>query len=597
MLKKMLPCVVLLLTGASVGMTYAGTAGSENAQRAYEQFERSFLDWYYVEHPVRATSLGIHRYDGRLSSFTRASIERRTDALHGWLKELRAIDREALEGPAYYDYVILEHNIRSELLDLEAVRGWQRNPMNYSNYVAWGLASLVDRQFGTVTSRVKSLTSRLQQVPLVLASARENLEDVPPLWVDLATRSTRGLISFLESDVPAALADQGIDQVDEDARVGLDKARSEALEALGKHVDWLKETLAERADGDFRLGKAVFERKVQLDEYVDFSAEELRRINEAAIADYQQWVAEVAARMNPDKTPAEVMAAVTRNIPAPQDLLPTAREYVEQARQFIIDNDILTLPSDRAPVVRPTPEYARMGFASMSTPGPFEDEATEAYYNITNVDPKWSEEKQRQHLTYFNFPALLGVTVHEAFPGHFVQLLYEQQIPTEVRKVFTPASLVEGWAHYTEQMMVDEGLGEGDPAVRMAQLRRALQRHARWYAGLSMHAFGNTVERATERFQEIAYFEEFPALREVQRGTYNPTYLYYALGRMQILELREDYRRMLEERGEDFSLREFHDRFLRLGLPVTLAREVMLGGNPGPSLEVPEPGEATGAGR
>lgn len=571
------------------------TGGNESAQASYEQFARGFLDWYYAEHPVRATSLGIHDYDGRLSSFTRAAIERRTDTLHGWLRELQDIDRQSLEGPAYYDYIILDHAIRSELLDLEAVRGWQRNPMNYSRYIAWAVASLVDRRFGTLDARVEALTARLEQAPLVLASARENLEQVPSLWVELAIRGTRGLVSFLEDDVPAALEEQGIGDLSERRREALEAARNAAVDALDRHVTWLEEDLAPRADGDFRLGKAVFERKVQLDEFVDFSAEELRRINRSAIRDYQQWVEEVAARIDPEKTPAEVMDEVTHDTPTPEELLPTAREYVTESRQFILDNDILTLPSERTPVVRPTPEYARMGFASMSTPGPFETEATQAYYNITNVDPEWSETEQQQHLTYFNFPALLGVTVHEAFPGHFVQLLYEQKIPTEVRKVFTPASLTEGWAHYTEQMMVDEGLGGGDPSVRMAQLRRALQRHARWYAGLSMHAFGNTVEDAKGRYREIAYFEEFPALREVQRGTYNPTYLYYAMGRMQIFQLREDYRRMLEARGEEFSLREFHDRFLKLGLPVSLAREAMLGEGAGPSLDVPDGDRATGA--
>lgn len=575
--------LLLVMTGTDIA------AEERSEQAAYDQFADSFLDWYYAEHPVRATSLGIHRYDGRLSSFTPAAIERRIDALHGWLRELRQIDRGALEGPAYYDYVLLDHAIRAELLDLEQVRGWRRNPMDYSNYVAWSLASLVDRQFGTLDTRVANLTSRLRQVPLVLASARDNLENVPSLWVELATRGTRGVISFLKEDVPRALDAQGVEEVAQERRDALDAAMTTAVGALETHLEWLQGPLAERADSDFRLGQALFQRKVALEEHVDFTAEELRRINEAAIDEYKAWVKEVAAEMDPDKSPAEVMQAVTDNTPTAEELLPTAREYVKDSRRFILDNDILTLPSDRTPVVRPTPEYARMGFASMSTPGPFETEATEAYYNITNVDPEWDEEKQRQHLTYFNFPALLGVTVHEAFPGHFVQLLYEQQIPTEVRKVFTPASLVEGWAHYTEQMMVDEGLGDGDPEVRMAQLRRALQRHARWHAGLSMHAFGNTVEAATERFQDIAYFAEFPALREVQRGTYNPTYLYYAMGRMQILKLREDYRRMVEERGETFSLREFHDRFLRLGLPVSLAREALLGEEgDAPSLEVPE---------
>ena len=212
----------------------------------------------------------------------------------------------------------------------------------------------------------------------------------------------------------------------------------------------------------------------------------------------------------------------------------------------------------------------------MSAPGPFEKTANEAYYNITPVDPEWDATKAREHLTYFNYPGLLGITVHEAFPGHYVQLLYRPQIASDVRKILSPETLIEGWAHYSEQMMVDENLGNGDPKVRLGQLRRALQRHARWYACLAIHAFDVPLEEAIERFQKIAYFAAFPARRETERATYDAIYLYYALGRMQILELRKDYQKQVEAAGKTFSLREFHDRFLRTGLPPSLAREVLL---------------------
>jgi uncharacterized protein (DUF885 family) len=161
-------------------------------------------------------------------------------------------------------------------------------------------------------------------------------------------------------------------------------------------------------------------------------------------------------------------------------------------------------------------------------------------------------------------------------PGHYVHALYNRTLPTDVRKVFTPASLSEGWAHYVEQMMVDEGLGGPDPAVRLGQLRRALQRHARWYAGIELHTTDATIEETARTFAEIAHFAAFPAYRETLRGTYNPTYLYYALGRMQILELREEYGERCRARGEPFSLKEFHDRLLSLGLPLPLARRALL---------------------
>lgn len=550
----------------------------------YDTFARSFLDWYYAAHAVRATDLGIHDYDHLLPDWSQSAVEDRTRALREWLGKLEGIRRDQLSGDAFYDYRILEYAIRAELLDLEEVRRWERNPMHYISVVSGALSSLADRDFAPVSERMKSMTARMERIPALLEHARTNLQDVPPLWVELAARNARGLVSFLESDLQAALAAQGLDAVDEAEKSRWDTARAATIAQVNTFSDWLEADLAPRATGDFRLGKDIFERKLLLEEHVDIGAERLMAVNDSAIARYQKWVAREAARLDKRVTPAEVMKRITSKFPTPEMLIPTARQYVDQTKEFVIDRAIVTLPSNEMPVVRPTPEYARMGFASMSTPGPFETKATEAYYNITNVDPDWTEEQKAQHLSYFNFPGLLGITVHEVMPGHFVQLLFEQQIPTEVRKVFTPASLVEGWAHYAEQMMVDEGLGDGDATIRLGQLRRALQRHARWYAGLSMHAFGVEIEDAARRYQEIAYFAEFPALRETQRGTYNPTYLYYALGRMQILKLREDYRALKISRGEQFSLREFHDEFLRLGLPVALAREVLLGPGAGASL-------------
>jgi uncharacterized protein (DUF885 family) len=586
-------CTMLALVGACApppaaspapGSTAAATARAA-ASAEYQRFAREFLDWYYGANPIRSTSLGIHRHDARMPDVSRAGIERQTAALRSWLARLDAIDRTALEGDAFYDYQILDHAIRAELLDLEEVRDWQKNPMMYNSLIAGGTASLASREFAPLAERMRAIMARWAAVPEVISAAKQNLQGVPQLWAETAVRNTRGTVSFLRTDLPAALAAQGMAEIDPALRAEWDAAHAEAIRQVEGFAEWLQKDLLPRANGDFRLGKDVFERKLAYEEHVDLSAERLREINEQAIAMYKEWVAREAARIDPTRTPEQVMDSLTRVYPSPEQLIPTARAQLDTIKRFIIDKRIVTLPSGRMPTVRETPEYARGGFASMDTPGPFETVATEAFYNITNVDPSWTPEQKAQHMTYFNYPGLLGITVHEAMPGHFVQLLYEQQIPTEVRKVFTPASLVEGWAHYAEQMMVDEGLGGGDPGVRLGQLRRALQRQARWHAGLSMHAFGESVEDAAERHQEIAYFAPFPALRETQRGTYDPTYLYYALGRMQILKLREDYKRYLESQGSEFSLRDFHDQFLRLGLPVSIARQVMIPGDTAPSLE------------
>lgn len=561
----------------------AGTA-EPSAQAAYDRFAREFLDWYYADNPVRATSLGLHAGDGRMPDVTRAGMERRAGELRGWLARLGAIDRQGLRGDAYFDWLVLDHAIRAQLLDIEEVRGWRKDPGFYNSQVAFGVSSLSSRAFAPLATRMEAMIARLGQVPAVLAAGRANLESPPRIFVDGAVRDTRGTVTFLRRDLPAALAAQGLDAVDSGLRTRWQAAVERAAMELEAYAAWLERDVAPRASGDFRLGKDVFERKVRYEEFVDLSAEQLREVNERAIRDYQGWVAREAARIDARRSHVQIVDSITRVHPTPETLLPTARAQLDTIRRFIVERGIVTLPSDRMPTVRESPPYARLGFASMDTPGPFETVATEAYYNITNVDPAWTPEQKAQHLTYFNYPGLLGITVHEAMPGHFVQLLFMPQIPTEVRKVFIPASVVEGWAHYTEQMMVDEGLGGGDPGVRLGQLRRTLQRHARWHAGLSMHAFGDSIEGAAKRFEQIAYFAPFPALRETQRGAGDPTYLYYALGRMQILKLRDDYRRYVEARGETFRLRDFHDRFLRLGLPVSLARQAMMPGDTGPSL-------------
>lgn len=545
------------------------------ARSDFEALRDRFLAGYYEARPVRATSLGIHDHDDQLPALDRFGVQQRIDQLLEWVADLEDIPFGHLEGEDRYDYAILEYALRSQLLELEETRSWVRDPRVYTNTIARGISSIAERPYAPLSERAASIVARMEASEELLSTARANLSGPPALWTDLAITDTRGLIEFLEEDLPAMLSAQagGGSAMD---RHGLAGARDRLVAALEQHVEWLETELMPRSTGDFRLGRYLFERKLLYEEHVALGVPELERLNEAAIVRYQEWVARVAAEIDPDRSPRAIMDSLVQEHPEPDELLGTARSMMLSARDWVVETGVVPIPVDAVPVVRETPPYARSGFASMDAPGPFETAALEAFYNITNVQPEWTETQKQQHLTYFNYPGLLGVTIHETFPGHFVQLAYEQQVESDLRKVFTPSSFVEGWAHYTEQMVLDEGFGDGDPALRLGQLRRALQRHARWYAALHLHAFGTPLEEIVERFQEIAYFEEFPARREVVRGTYDPTYLYYALGRMQILDLREDYRERRESEGESFVLSEFHDELLRLALPIPLAREVML---------------------
>ena len=558
---------------------------AEQVRRVAERFgtlESAFLDWYYEAHPVRATALGIHTRDGHLPAHDRTAIQRRIDDYLDWLTQLEAIPLNILEDEDRYDYAVLEFAIRSELLTLEEIRPWVHDPRHYTAIVAEGLSGIAARAYAPMDDRVAALASRMREALPLLEAARTNIRNPPRLWTELAVEDTRGLIAYLRDDLPAALALQGGGGGGAASLVGPTAALTAALES---HAAWLEGVLLPRSTGDYRLGAYLFQRKLLYDEHVNLGVAELQRLNDLQIAAYTARVEATAAEIDPDRTPRAIMDSITRIHPTPGELIPLARQMMLEARTWVREAELVSLPTAEIPEVMETPPFARGGFASMDAPGPFSEPGLEAYYYITNVDPGWSEEQQRQHLTYFNVPGLLGVTVHETFPGHFVQLAFMRNVDSRIRRTFMPRSLTEGWAHYVEQVVLDEGFRDDDPGIRLGQLRRALQRHARWDAALQLHASGSTIDEVVPRFMRIAYFDEFPARREVIRATYDPTYLYYALGRIQILELREAYQKRQEERRQPFSLREFHDRLLGLGLPLSLASEAMLNAPRGPRLQ------------
>lgn len=549
----------------------------EDAVREFETVRDGFIDWYLETHPVRASELGIHSYDDRLPDLSRVGIQRRIDDLLDWLGDLERIVFDLMRDQSRYDYAVMEYALRAELLDLEELRSWANNPMMYTRTVAAGLSSVTRREYAPLEERVAALGDRMQGALATLEAARRNLENPPALWTELAVADMRGLADYVETTLPAALEAQGDGSGGEALNgEGFEATRSRLVDALRDHADWLENDLLPRSNGSYRLGRYLLQRKLLYEEHASLTVEELERLNNEAIAQYQERVEQVAAEIDPDRSVREVMDSVAHVYPAPEELLSTAHRMMDSVRAWVEDSGVVPLTTEGSPTVRESPAYARGAFAYLDPPGPFEAGDLEAYFFITNVLPDWTEEQKRQHMSYFNYPSLLGVTIHETFPGHHVQMAYEREIESEVRRMFPARSFTEGWAHYTEQMVLDEGFRAEDASARLGQLRRALLRHARWYASLHLHAMDEPLEDVVQRFMEIAYFDQMPARREVIRGTYDPTYLYYALGRMQILELRDDYRTFMEEQDEEYTLRDFHDRILSLGLPIPLAREIMI---------------------
>jgi uncharacterized protein (DUF885 family) len=345
----------------------------------------------------------------------------------------------------------------------------------------------------------------------------------------------------------------------------------------------MKTELLPRSHGKYALGADSFAKKLLYEEMVDIPLDRLLAIGEANLRRDHDAFRAVAAKIDPNKTPAEVMKALSYDHPAEDDLIPSAQRTIEKCRQFLLDKKIVAVPSEVRPTILETPPFARNGsYASMDTPGAYETRANEAFYYVTPTEKDWTANHKEEHLRLFNAPVMQIITIHEAFPGHYIQFLYSKQYPTKTRKLTFCGTNAEGWAHYCEQMALEEGYGDGDPKIHLAQLSEALLRDCRYVVGIKLHTQGMTVEQGAKVFEQEGFTEPSVAFEEARRGAYNPTYLYYTLGKLQIYKLRDDYRKA---KGSDYKLETFHNEFVRQGgIPIKLIRRILIPGDNGPTL-------------
>jgi uncharacterized protein (DUF885 family) len=354
------------------------------------------------------------------------------------------------------------------------------------------------------------------------------------------------------------------------------------IAALNDYLVWLKTNLLPNSRGDFRIGAETFSKKLSYDEMVDLPLDKLLEIGWADLRKNQAHFNQVAKELEPNKEPRAVVEELGENHPTPEALLDAFRATFDGLVSFIRSHHIVTIPSDVRPIVEETPPFMR----AMDTPGPFETHATEAYFNVTLPDPSMKPEEVEGFMHSFNVGTVISTAVHEAYPGHYIQFLWLPQAPSRVRKLLGANTDVEGWAHYTEQMMLDEGYGQPGAGakdereskfLRLGQLQDALLRNARFIVGIQMHTGKMSFDEAVEFFEKEGYQSKEAATVETKRGTSDPTYLYYTLGKLEIMKLRED---MKKKQGAAFSLEEFHNNFLRQGFPpIKIVREALLGDN------------------
>ena len=544
---------------------------SGHSAEPLSHFVDEYLAYLQETHPTEAAFDGCHLHDDLLDDFSREAIDSHERELGGWARRLDCISTSTLPSEERIEHKMLAESIRARLFTLEELRPWQRSPLHYAETLASSVAVQVLFAHAPVSERARRVVSKLRQAPRLLEAAQKNVTDPPGLFAKVGIEAFEGVLQFIERDLPRAFRD-----LDDMHLLGdLADASSVALDALRGYVTHLRESVAPRSRASFRLGADHFTQMLRLTEGIGTPADRLLETTRHELKATQDEFKRVASTLGSDSQ--QVWLDIKTRHPSADELLGVVNEQLQDLLAFVQRKRLVTVP-DHVPVrVAPTPEFYRWTFASMWPAGVFETKPLPAYYYITNVERSWSAERQEEHLRDFNYATLPSISIHEVFPGHFLHFEHLRRLAKPLRKssFFMPISLVEGWAHYAEQLMFDQGFEKGNAEARLGQLAEALIRLARTVVGIRLHTEDLSVEQGVRIFRDEAFLEESTARREAERGTFDPQYVLYSIGKQMLLRLRSDCEAKL---GSGFSMLKFHDRLLGQGvLPLWAHRELMLG--------------------
>jgi hypothetical protein len=560
----------LLITGAPL----AGCQSRPDARQAqtqaaaktsWDRHVNHFLEEYFQYRPEVAVNAGRHEYDGRLPDWSRAGLERYTQ----FLKTQRAAAekqnvhdaKEELER----EYMLAA--IDGELFWIETAQAPFTNPMYYAGFGGVDPNVYLTREYAPLDVRLRAFTRYLQNLPAALHQIRANLRTpMPQTFVNIGRTTFGGLVTFFEGDVPKIFAPV----TDQRWQQPFQAARADAIRELKALDHWLEEQSATATD-QFALGPERFEQMLWETERVRISLDELEKI---ARADLERNIAALKAaceKLAPGKPISEALALVKARKPA-DGPVSAARRQLTGLKQFLGAKDLVTIPGPEEALVDESPAYMRWNSAYINIPGPYEKNLPSTYY-IAPPEPTWTPQEQLEYIP--GEPDLLFTSVHEVWPGHFLQYLHANRSPSQFGQIFVGYAFAEGWAHYTEEMMWEAGLGEGDPAVHIGQLLNALLRNARFLSAIGLHRGTMTVEESERLFREQGFQDAATARQQAARGTFDPAYLNYTMGKLMVRKLRDDW---CATRGGRAAWKQFHDQFLAFGgPPIPLVRKAMMG--------------------
>lgn len=546
-------------------------------QATFAAFVDTYLDTFGHFHPSIAAGNGLHAHDGELEDFSGQSRAKEIEWLHRARRALDAFAQQDLSADERIDRKILQGIVDGWLLDLETVRTWSRNPMIYVAAVSDGLHDLISMESAPAPVRLQHVRSKLRAIPGLIAAEKANVKSPPRVFVERAIAMLDGVGELISHDLPLAFPGATLTEAD--------AARAQIV----GFRKYLQANVLPAADGSYVVGVANVEARYRAEELIDLPASQLLAIGQRELAGTQKEFILTAAKVDSARPALDVWRAVQDDHPARGQVVPAARAVVNELFAFIEQHQLMRLPTDHEIVVAPAPAYD-LGLASMHSSPPLEPNPVRSYYYITDADASWPLDKQNEWLRTFNYATLADISAHEVAPGHFVHSLYMRKTPGKIRRIWVglnpfpqPSSGQDGWAHYAEQMVNEQGFEAKDPRYRLAMLAESLNRLCRLIAGINLHSGTWTIDEAALFFQREAHLPAVAANREAVRGTYDPTYGGYALGKLAAYKLRRDYQKA---KGASFNLREFHERVMTDGIaPWWAHRRLLLPGDTGAVLE------------
>jgi hypothetical protein len=539
-------------------------AGCNQNTANWADFQNRFIERAFELDPTFAANQGRHEYDGRLPDWNEEGLTAAKTFLRDSITQAEAMRGLSDEQEFQRDYLVAV--ARGQLFWLETADQPHTNPAYYMGALSPSI--YVARPYAPLDQRLHAYIQYLQAVPSAAQQIRANLRTPLPLsFINYGRASFGGLASYYQGDGKAAFAAVN----DADLQRQLTEASNAAAAAMTDLANWL-ETQRPTATTNFALGAERFAQMLRDTEMVDISLEELERIGREDLARNQAALREACGQFAPGATLQQCMARMGANKPE-GGAVEGARAQLAGLRQFIADNNIVSIPGTEEAQVAEAPPFRRQNFAYIDIPGPYEENLPSVYY-IAPPDPSWPAQVQRDFVP--GEAELLFVSVHEVWPGHFLNFLHANRSQNQFGRVFVGYAYAEGWAHYTEEMMWDAGLGNGSPEIHVGQISNALRRDCRFLSAILMHTGRMTEDQSREMFVNECYQDEGNARQQAARGTYDPGYLNYTLGKLLIRRLREDW---TASRGGRQGWHDFHDEFLSYGgPPIPLVRQQMMGG-------------------